>query len=259
VQWVSNLALRVWCSIRDSSERDMDMTRTIFHRRLISGPVACSHQTGAAYNRRSGIGERGLNKTITSEKEFKMQGLKDLKMARPSKESESSRLQGHLRFALSVLFVVLLLPISSQTTEQLGQFTAKLIDNGTMQKTFFNPAIAVIQSHKILRGAALRVKGIFAEFDLDLDTFTVSNYTLKDASTGSLSPQSTLFLTEVPEPKQTLVGDVHIRLVGPNLVVERGTGEKSKKIVAYDRPTGGVFLSIGSPPRGTLRQGGPTG
>lgn len=188
-----------------------------------------------------------------------MQGLKDLKMARTSKESESSRLQGHLRFALSVLFVVLLLPISSQATEPLGQFTAKLIDNGTTQKTFFNSATAVIQSHKLLRGATLRVKGIFAEFDLDLATFTVRNYTLKDASTGSRSPQSTLFLTEVPERSQTLVGDVHIRLVGPNLVVERGTGEKSKKIVAYDRPTGGVFLSLGNPPRHTLGQGRQTG
>ena len=188
-----------------------------------------------------------------------MEGSKDLKMARPSKESKSSRLQGHLRFALSVFSVVLLLPISSQATEQRGQFTAKLIGNGTTQKTFFNPATAVIQSHKILRGAALRVKGIFAEFDLDLDTFTVSNYTLKDASTGSSSPQSTLFLTEVPERRQLLVGNVHIRLVGPDLVVERGTGEKSKKIVAYDRPTGGLFLSLGNPPRYTLGQGRPTG
>ena len=189
-----------------------------------------------------------------------MQVWRDLKMVRPSNESKSWRLQGHLRFALSVLFVVLLLPISSQqATERGGQFTAKLIGNGTTQKTFLNPTTAVIQSDKISRGAVLRVKGLFAEFELDLDTFTVRNYTLKVASTGSPAPQSTLFLTEVPERKQLLGGDVRVRLVGPNLVVERGAAEQSKKIIAYDRPTGGVFLSLGSPARYTLGQGGPTG
>ena len=92
-----------------------------------------------------------------------------------------------------------------------------------------------------LRGQIAHVRGTFTEFDVELDSFTIVDYTLTGArAPNQITPGPTpVFVTKVPDARLSGPMDMRLRDSG-ELLMERDAAQ-SMKIQAKDCDQGGVF------------------
>ena len=99
-------------------------------------------------------------------------------------------------------------------------------------------------SARDVAGQIARVRGTFTEFDVDLDTFTVRNYTMTGvpASTDiTRRTRTVIYLSKVPEHNSILTGDLSLRINNEQLVLSRTGPVTPMKIQAKDCTQGGIF------------------
>lgn len=94
-------------------------------------------------------------------------------------------------------------------------------------------------------GRTLVVRGTYAEFAIDLDTLTVSDYTLTGAAgrnTQLAGRRTAVFSAKVPEHGTTLTSDVSLRIANNQIVVVRAgagqTADVTMKVTARDTDVG---------------------
>ena len=92
-----------------------------------------------------------------------------------------------------------------------------------------------------VRGQVAHVRGKFVEFDVNLNTFSIVDYTLTGApAPNQIAPERTsVFVTKVPDARLAGSMDMRLRASG-ELLLERGTSA-TMKIQAKDCDQGGVF------------------
>jgi len=121
-------------------------------------------------------------------------------------------------------------------------FTATMKLGGVVQRVFTTPAKETFTPPV---GAILEVRGTYAEFDVALDNFAVSNNVLTGApSPHQITPGRTPLFANKVSNIGTIGGEIDIELSdsGQNLDMRRkGSGEKSIKIQAKDCNQGGIF------------------
>lgn len=123
-----------------------------------------------------------------------------------------------------------------------GAFTVLVVGGPADGTTFSGDERTTVE---VGQGATLQVRGEFAEFDVDLDTFTVNDYTL----TGAPAPTditggqpTTIFESKVPNHGTILTGPLDLRLGAErNLRLQRSGGGQDMKIQAKDCTQGGIF------------------
>jgi hypothetical protein len=86
-------------------------------------------------------------------------------------------------------------------------------------------------------GNTLAVIGQNVGFLVDLDTFTVTHYSLLDARTG----RTEIFASKVPEHNTVLTSDVSLRMIDDQLVLVRAGSDITMKILASDCASGNTF------------------
>jgi hypothetical protein len=119
-----------------------------------------------------------------------------------------------------------------------GAFTVTI--NG---QAFRGPTRGIIPAGQLPPGSTAVVTGTFVEFTVNLDTFTVHDYTLTGAaSPNQITPERTvLFTRKEPHHGVTLTSDLALRIDAEGTVLERSGGEQDMKIQAKDCNQGGVF------------------
>lgn len=92
-------------------------------------------------------------------------------------------------------------------------------------------------------GSRLEVRGRFVEFDVDLSTFAVLEYTITGANTLMTDGESVIVFTrKVPLHGQRLDGDLELRVRDSDLrVLRENSSDLEMKIQAKDEIEGGIF------------------
>ncbi len=100
-----------------------------------------------------------------------------------------------------------------------------------------------VAPHRIPAGTILQVTGRYVEFAVDLDSFTVLNYTLTGApGRKQITPVRTvLFTSKTPQHGRVLTGSLFVDMNSEQLVLERSGPGISMKIQAKDCDQGGLF------------------
>jgi hypothetical protein len=104
-------------------------------------------------------------------------------------------------------------------------------------------------------GATAQVRGQFVSYTIQLDTFTVTNYTLKSNLTGN--QPKVIFVRKQPLHGRTLASNLTIDLSGEQAVFERSGGGLSMKIQSKDCSEGGLFQMEPEPSVEVEHQLGP--
>jgi len=129
-----------------------------------------------------------------------------------------------------------------KAASECATFTATMKLNGTVQRVFTTPTD---EKFTPPAGATLEVRGTYADFDVALDNFAVTNNVLTGApSAHQITPGRTPLFTSKLSNIGTIGGEVDLELdvSGQNLIMRRkGSGEKSMKIQAKDCNQGGMF------------------
>lgn len=96
--------------------------------------------------------------------------------------------------------------------------------------------------HDRVAGQIAKVRGKYVSFDVDLDTFTVTNYILTGVDApNQITPERTrVFVSKVPDAILSGPMEMRIRDSSQNLVIER-EGSIDMKIQSKDCDQGGVF------------------
>ncbi|HEV2704363.1 MAG TPA: hypothetical protein VGV59_00475 [Pyrinomonadaceae bacterium] len=114
-----------------------------------------------------------------------------------------------------------------------GSFTVTLSDGRTFggdQARFSVPVGA---------GLTAQVRGKFVSYDVELDTFTVRNYTLQSDITGN--QRVTIFARKTPLHGRTLTSNLSIDINSEQMVLERSGSGIDMKIQSKDCSEGGIF------------------
>lgn len=113
-----------------------------------------------------------------------------------------------------------------------ANFTITLSDGRTFNGNQ-NVSVAVAP------GATAQVRGSFVSYTIQLDTFTVTNYTLNSNITGN--QPKVIFVRKQPLHGKTLVSNMTIDLNGEQATLQRSGGGVSMKIQSKDCSEGGLF------------------
>lgn len=94
-----------------------------------------------------------------------------------------------------------------------------------------------------VNGKTALVRGRFVQFNVNLNTFAVSNHILTGvAAPDQITAQRTpVFAKRIPKAQLTGKLEMRIRAKGQNLVMERGGSKVDMKIQAKDCDQGGIF------------------
>jgi hypothetical protein len=147
----------------------------------------------------------------------------------------SSRLRAALA-AVALLASVFLLhaaPAFAQGKDCSGAFTVTLSDGRS-----FSGAQADF-SVTVGAGLTAQVRGKFVSFDVNLDTFRVTNYTLNSSATGNRP--AVIFASRTPLNGRALSGKLQIDLNREQLDMRRSSGGFDMKIQAKDCSEGDIF------------------
>ena len=118
-----------------------------------------------------------------------------------------------------------------------GAFQVLLPGGGVLKgKTFVN-----IQPKELL--GPVRVRGTYVEFDIDPNTFTVSNYTLTGARAAIqvVKERTVVFKEKAPLHGTKLSSGMTVTINNEQIVIMRGGNDIRMKIQAKDASQGGLF------------------
>jgi hypothetical protein len=138
----------------------------------------------------------------------------------------------------ATMAIVILLCFSAspaQAGKTCGAFTV-VLDTGAV---FRGKQDLVIPASRL--GQTAHVRGTFAQFDVDLTTFTVFSYELTAASDVTAGHDKIIFLSKTPELAAPLTGSLTLRINNEQLVLIRAGATNKMKIQAKDCSTGGLF------------------
>jgi hypothetical protein len=143
--------------------------------------------------------------------------------------------------SLAVTLIALAFSSPAFAKKDCGFFTVTI---GDKTYTAAGGDIRFVLPASQVSGQTALVKGTFVEFEVDLDTFTVTDYTL----TGAPAPtditggrRTRVFVSKTPQLKSDLTGNLQLRLSQETaLLIRTGPGAKMK-VQAKDCTQGGVF------------------
>jgi hypothetical protein len=140
-----------------------------------------------------------------------------------------------LIFALCITFA----PTATQASggDSCSAFSATI--NGV---TYKNTKVTLPAAQ--VSNQTMFVKGTYVEFTVDLNTFTVTNYTLTGAASEEdlTGGQRTVIFTEKkPLHNSTLTGDLFLEFNNESIRLIRAGSAIEMKIQAKDCPQGGIF------------------
>jgi hypothetical protein len=142
---------------------------------------------------------------------------------------------------MAALLIMLTVSSSAFANKDCGFFSVTI---GEKTYTAAGGDIRLILPAAQVSGQTAIVKGTFVEFEVDLDTFTVTDYTLTGApsSTDITGGKRTrIFVSKTPQLKVDLTGNLEMRLSQETaLLIRAGRGAKMK-VQAKDCSQGGLF------------------
>lgn len=143
--------------------------------------------------------------------------------------------------SMAAMLILLALSSSAFAKKEGGFFTVTIGD-----KTYTGAGgdLRMILPAAEVSGQTATVKGTFVEFEVDLDSFTVTDYVL----TGAPSRQDVtggkrtrIFVSQTPQLKADLIGNIELRFQRERVRLTR-TGRGAKmKVDAKDFPQGDIF------------------
>jgi hypothetical protein len=143
--------------------------------------------------------------------------------------------------SMAVMLLLFAFSASAFAKKDCGFFSVTI---GDKTYTAAGGDIRLILPAAQVSGQTATVKGTFVEFEVDLDTFTVTDYTL----TGAPAPtditggkRTRVFVSKTPQLKADLTGNLEMRLSQETaLLIRAGRGAKMK-VQAKDCSQGGIF------------------
>lgn len=153
-------------------------------------------------------------------------------------------------FASAVLLASIFALVSSTAYagKVCANFTVTLSDGRTFSG---NQGVSVA----VTPGATAQVRGTFVSYTIQLDTFTVTNYTLNSNITGN--QPKVIFVRKQPLHGKTLVSNMTIDLNNEQATFQRSGGGVSMKIQSKDCSEGGIFQMEPEPSVEVEHQLGP--
>lgn len=143
--------------------------------------------------------------------------------------------------SMAVMLVMLTLSASAFAKTDSGFFTVTI---GGRTYTGAGGDIRLILPAAEVSGQTATVKGTFVEFEVDLDSFTVTDYIL----TGAPSRQDVtggrrtrVFVSQTPQLKRDLTGNVELRFQRERVRLTRAGSGAKMKVDAKDSPQGDIF------------------
>jgi hypothetical protein len=144
----------------------------------------------------------------------------------------SYRIKAGFASAVLLACVFALASSTAYAGKVCANFTVTLSDGRTFGG---NQGVSVA----VAPGATAQVRGSFVSYTIQLDTFTVTNYTLNSNITGN--QPKLIFVRKQPLHGKTLTSNVTIELNGEQAVFQRSGGGVSMKIQSKDCSEGGLF------------------
>ncbi|HEX8161288.1 MAG TPA: hypothetical protein VF538_05420 [Pyrinomonadaceae bacterium] len=144
----------------------------------------------------------------------------------------SYRMKAGFASAALLTFLFALASSTAYAGKVCANFTVTLSDGRTFGG---NQSVGVA----VAPGATAQVRGSFVSYTIQLDTFTVTDYTLKSNVTGN--QPLLIFVRKQPLHGKTLTSNMTIELNNEQAVFQRSGGGVSMKIQSKDCSEGGIF------------------
>jgi hypothetical protein len=160
----------------------------------------------------------------------------------------SYRIKAGFASAALLAFIFALASSTAYAGKVCASFTVTLSDGRTFSG---NQNVGVAVSP----GATAQVRGSFVSYTIQLDTFTVIDYTLNSQITGN--QPKLIFVRKQPLHGRTLTGNMTIELNGEQATFQRSGGGVSMKIQSKDCSEGGIFQMEPEPSVEVEHQLGP--
>jgi hypothetical protein len=160
----------------------------------------------------------------------------------------SYRVKAGFASAALLAFIFALASATAYAGKVCAGFTVTLSDGRTFSG---NQRVGVA----VAPGATAQVRGSFVSYTIQLDTFTVTNYTLNSNITGN--QPKVIFVRKQPLHGRTLTSNTTIELNGEQAVFQRSGGGVSMKIQSKDCSEGGIFQMEPEPSVEVEHQLGP--
>jgi hypothetical protein len=144
----------------------------------------------------------------------------------------SYRVKAGFASAALLTFIFALASSTAYAGKVCASFTVTLSDGRTFNG---NQGASVA----VTPGATAQVRGQFVSYTIQLDTFTVTNYTLNSNITGN--QPKLIFVRRQPLHGRTLTSNMTIELNNEQAVFQRVGGGVSMKIQSKDCSEGGIF------------------
>ena len=143
--------------------------------------------------------------------------------------------------SMAAMLIMLAFSSSAFARDEGGFFTVTI---GGKTYTGAGGDIRMILPAAEVSGQTATVKGTFVEFEVDLDSFTVTDYVL----TGAPSRQDVtggrrtrIFVSQTPQLRADLTGNVELRFQRERVRLTRAGRGAKMKVDARDLPQGDIF------------------
>lgn len=143
--------------------------------------------------------------------------------------------------SMAALLIMLTISSSAFAKKDCGFFSVTI---GEKTYTAAGGDIRLVLPAAEVSGQTAQVKGTFVEFDVDLDTFTVTDYTLTGAPSSSDvtgGKRTRVFVSQTPQLTSDLTGNLELRLSRERIKLTRAGRGAKMKVDASDCTQGDIF------------------